>query len=109
MKFFAFLLLLIITLIKYIESCLDNYIRLTDCSWSGDPCNKYKKNECSEHSDCVWGHAEGPPEQLELGVDLGNGDMELYNADGGDPHPPMDIILCKGKNYKSCHFTCSIF
>ena len=109
MKLFTFLLLLIITLIKYIESCLSRYFRLTDCSWSGgDPCNQYNADECSEHEGCIWDHIEGPNDRLGVGVEVKSGEtkVSLNTVDDGRP---IDIIACKGKNYKPCYFSCSIF
>ena len=44
MKFILYMFLIIITIIKYIESC----IRVFRCSWGEDPCMKYKDMNTNE-------------------------------------------------------------
>ena len=59
MKFIAYILLIIVLLIEYIESCM----RLTGCSWGKDPCLEYKDmNTCLKQTECKWGDLEDLPE-----------------------------------------------
>ena len=95
-----------VALIKYIESC----IKLTGCSWSDDPCNKYKTmTECFNNADCKWGNLEYPPDSP---IELGFGDglkPQVQLKDNTQPGPPPYGELCKGRNYEPCYFYCAIF
>ena len=118
MKLILNIFLIIIITIKYIESC----IRLTGCSWKGDPCNEYKDmNTCYKHDGCIWGDLE-EPQELPINAQVNFGgkpgiDFELTRQE--EPNnfaaaPNVQQIInglkvCKGENYKSCSIWCSIF
>ena len=116
MKLLLNIFLLIITLIKYIESC----IRVIHCSWGEDPCWKYKDmNTCFSNADCQWGNLEEPPESP-VNVEVSFGGRPGYEVClsptedniGGGPNSQQilnGVQTCKGRNFKSCSIGCSIF
>ena len=110
MKFIAYTVLIIVVLIKYIESCM----RLTGCSWGEDPCNKYSDmNACLKQTGCKWGDLEDIPESpVNIEISLGN-EVKVEpklndNSPKENPNNNM-IIICQGKNFKPCYFNCQIF
>ena len=115
MKLLLNIFLVIITLVKYIESC----IRVTDCSWGDDPCWEYKDmTSCFSNADCQWGNLEEPPESpanLEVrfggkpGYEVGLTPKE-DNTGGPNTHQIINgVLTCKGRNFKPCYINCSIF
>ena len=108
-------LIIIVYTIKYIESCW----RLTDCSWSSDPCWNYKDMySCLKNADCKWGNIEEPPEPLvDAQIQFGGApgvEVGLAPHQGVEGGPNVQQVIngvetCKGKKYKSCYIGCSIF
>ena len=115
MKLLINIFLIIITLIKYIESC----IRVIGCSWGDDPYWEYKDmNTCFSNADCQWGNLEEPPESP-VNVQVSFGGKPGYeigltpkedNIGGLNDHQIINgIETCKGRNFKPCYINCSIF
>ena len=117
MKIILNILLIIITVIKYIESCM----RIINCSWGDDPCMKYKDiKTCFQNADCKWGNLEEPPESP-FSVEVKFGGKPGYevnpainnqgNNNGGLSTPQIinGVETCKGRNFKPCYIYCSIF
>ena len=101
MKLIPSLFFIVITLIKHIESCM----KLTGCSWKADPCNKYTTMDtCFEHK-CTWGGVEAP--SVNGHIDIGDG-PGVPNTPNNQLYIPEPIV-CKGKDYKACYISCSIF
>ena len=107
--------LIIITAIKYIESCM----RVTKCSWREDPCNKYKDIiSCTNNADCKWENIDEPPESpVNIGIEFGGKpgyDVGISpkgeNGAGPDVRQIINgVEVCKGKNYNPCYINCAIF
>ena len=98
MKIFNITFLLLIALIKFIESCM----RVTKCKWK-DPCNKYKKyKDCISHKGCIIGKPNDSG--VEVNIDIGDG-----NTNPNKPIPSP--LVCVKKNFKQCYINarCAIF
>ena len=92
MKILNILFLILIALIKYIESCM----KLTNCEWT-DPCNKYLEvEECLKHNECEMGvpQESGFYGHIEYGDDNPNNAIPPMNY-GGEIHPPLVCIKKK--------------
>ena len=103
MNFIHIVLLSLIALIKFVESCM----RLTDCEWT-DPCKKYEQSECLQHNECTFGLPQdsGIEGQIDYGEDNDYpGKMDKQYI------PPVEPIYCVKKNFKQCYIkiACNIF
>ena len=103
MKIINIIFFYLITLIKFIESCM----RVTDCQWN-DPCNNYKLyKECLSHKECTMGKPEDSGG--ELFIDIGDDDEIFNDPNQNPPIPPP--LACVSKDIKQCYINirCSIF
>ena len=115
MKFILYMFLIIITIIKYIESC----IRVFGCSWGKDPCMKYKDMKtCFKNADCKWGNIDEPPESpFDVEVNFGGQpgyevSLTPHEENNGFPNNQQiinGVEYCKGRNFTPCQIGCSIF
>jgi hypothetical protein len=104
MKFIHVLILLLVALIKFVESCM----RLTNCEWK-DPCNKYTTvQECYEHKECTLGQPEDSG--VEVHFEYGDADDLGGNMDNANPGIPPPLF-CVKKDFKQCYIRmqCAIF
>lgn len=99
------LILLLVGLIKFVESCM----RVTDCNWT-DPCNKYSIiKECNQHEECTVGQPEDSG--FELYLEYGKGDDNSYGNMDNQNAVPFQPLACVTPNFKKCYirFQCTIF
>ncbi len=103
MKIISIIIFYLITLIKFVESCM----RLTNCQWN-DPCNNYKLyKDCLSHKECTIGNPEDS--RGDIKIDIGDDD-EILNDPNQDPYIPP-TLACVSKDIDQCYIKimCSIF